>query len=92
MAAQRVSTRVRATSVRARVHARGDPRPRGRANALPRPRVNADAGGRPDDVWTKRMSGRTFSSKNVCYDIPTLNIWQCSTNLAIIVYCTVNTV
>jgi hypothetical protein len=32
---------------------------------LPRPRVNADA-----DVRTKRSSGRTFSSKNVRYDIP----------------------
>jgi hypothetical protein len=32
--------------------------------------VNADAGGCPDDVRTNRTSGRTFSSKNVRYDIP----------------------
>jgi hypothetical protein len=48
--------RVRAMSARARVHARGDPRPCGRTCSsmrtrfLPRPRVNADARGRPDDV------------------------------------------
>jgi hypothetical protein len=35
-----------------------------RPRVMPRPRINANAGGRP---WT---SGRTFSSKNVRYDIP----------------------
>jgi hypothetical protein len=66
----RTRTRVRATSARARVHARGDLHLRIRTAASTGKTASVGKIVSARKCGRGRTSGRTFSSKNVCYDIP----------------------